>query len=223
VRRRFHATLLVVLLSLPGAAASAAELEVAVVGVDGAPVADAVVMLRSPAATAAPKTAAPRGGAETATVDQSHKQFSPWLQAVRVGTQVKFANHDDITHHVYSFSPAKRFSYRLQTGAVEGPLAFDAPGVVVLGCNIHDWMVGYVYVTDAPRFLVTDAQGKARFSELAAGAWQVQLWHPGLTANGAPPDRQVALAADDRLEISLKLEAKLRETGPRRPLAGADY
>ena len=217
-RGRISGVLIAALAALAAVGVPAAELEVAVVGVDGKPVASAVVMLRSNVAAAAPRAAA-----AAATVDQMNKQFAPWVQVLRVGTPVRFANHDDITHHVYSFSPAKRFAYRLQTGEVQGPLDFDAPGVVVLGCNIHDWMVGYLYVTDAPRALVTDADGRARFGALAAGAWQVQVWHPGLTAAAAPPDRSVMLAADDRLSISLKLGAALRETGPRRPLAGSDY
>jgi plastocyanin len=215
-RARIACGLFAALVAAAGPRASAAELEVAVVGVDGKAIGDAVVMLRASGVV-------PARAPSTITVDQQGKQFTPWVQALRVGTAVKFANHDDITHHVYSFSPAKRFSYRLQTGEVQGPLAFDAPGVVVLGCNIHDWMVGYLFVTDAPRFLVSDASGHARFADLGAGGWTVQVWHPGLTAAAAPPDRSVTLAADDSLKISLKLNAPLRETGPRRPLAGADY
>ncbi len=214
-RSRIACGLFAVLIAAAGPFASAAELEVAVVGADGAPIGDAVVMLRSSSAVPNRLTAI--------TVDQQAKQFKPWVQALRVGSAVRFSNHDDITHHVYSFSPTKRFSYRLQTGEVQGPLVFDAPGVVVLGCNIHDWMVGYLFVTDAPRFLVSDATGHARFTELGAGEWRVQVWHPGLTAAAAPPDRQVTLATDDALKIGLKLSAPLRETGPRRPLAGADY
>ena len=198
-----------------GRPARAADLEVTVLAVDGAPVSDAVVMLRASGATPQPRS--------TITVDQMGKAFKPWVQVLRVGSQVRFANHDDITHHVYSFSPAKRFAYRLQTGEVQGPLDFDAPGVVVLGCNIHDWMVGYLFVTDAPRALTTDAAGRARFADLAAGDWTVQVWHPGLTATAAPPDQAVKLSNGESARFSLKLGAQLRETGPRRPLAGGDY
>ena len=52
--------------------------------------------------------------------------------------------------------------------------------MVVLGCNIHDWMLGYIYVTDDPRFGVSDAQGHVRLDNLPAGAYHVTLWHPQL-------------------------------------------
>jgi len=79
---------------------------------------------------------------------------------------------------VYSFSPAKRFELRLYEGTPSDPVLFDKPGVVVLGCNIHDGMLGYVYVTDDPRFGVTDHQGKLTLDNLPVGEYRVTLWHP---------------------------------------------
>ena len=52
---------------------------------------------------------------------------------------------------------------RSSTAPVRGGSAavvFDKPGVVVLGCNIHDWMVGYVYVSESPYFAKTNAEGR---------------------------------------------------------------
>jgi hypothetical protein len=46
---------------------------------------------------------------------------------------------------------------------------FDRPGVVVLGCNIHDWMLGYIYVADTPYFGKTDADGGVRIEPFPAG------------------------------------------------------
>jgi hypothetical protein len=91
---------------------------------------------------------------------------------------VSFPNRDDIRHQVYSFSPAKRFELRLYKGTPSEPVLFDKPGLVVLGCNIHDWMVGYIYVTDDPWFAVSDATGTLHLDALPAGRYQVTLWHP---------------------------------------------
>ena len=199
-------------------AARGGELGVAVRDRTGLAVQYAVVLL-DPAVSEAPRRAPP----VSAVVDQKDKQFHPWVLAVSVGAAVSFANHDDITHHVYSFSPAKRFSYRLQTGEVQGPLAFDAPGVVVLGCNIHDWMVGYLFVTDAPRFLVSDATGHARFTELGAGEWRVRVWHPGLAEDAARYDQQVTIVGDGAARVEVRFATSLRETGPRHPLESGSY
>lgn len=152
--------------------ASAATLEVAAYQADGRPVADAVVTLRGPAD-------APQGVLK-ADMDQRGQRFAPHVLAVHTGTQVRFPNSDNIRHQVYSFSAAKRFELRLYEGTPTDPLLFDKPGVVVLGCNIHDWMLGYIYVTDDPRFGVSDAQGRVHLEHLPAGDYHLTLWHPQL-------------------------------------------
>ena len=98
------------------------------------------------------------------------------MLAVHTGTAVSFPNSDNIRHHVYSFSPAKRFELRLYQ-ARRRPVVFDKPGVVVLGCNIHDWMLGYVYITDDPFFAVSDDAGRLAL-DLPPGRYTASLWHP---------------------------------------------
>ena len=149
---------------------SAAGLQAVLVDAQGQPLADALITLRGPLGA---------GAAEPpAVMDQVARQFQPRVLAVHTGSAVSFPNSDTIRHHVYSFSPAKRFELRLYQGTPSEPVIFDKPGVVVLGCNIHDWMVGYVYVTDDPWFAVADEQGRVTFDGLPAGRYAVSLWHP---------------------------------------------
>lgn len=170
--RIFHFLSLAALLLAPIGSASAATLEVLAYQADGRPVADAVVTLQGPAS-------APQGALK-ADMDQRDQRFAPHVLAVHTGTQVRFPNSDNIRHQVYSFSTTKRFELRLYEGTPAAPLLFDKPGVVVLGCNIHDWMLGYIYVTDDPRFGVSDDQGRVRLADLPAGDYRLTLWHPQL-------------------------------------------
>ncbi|MDB5983098.1 MAG: hypothetical protein JWQ69_4113 [Pseudomonas sp.] len=149
---------------------SAATLDAEVVDQQGKPLEDAVLTLQGPLGktVAAPK----------ADMDQRAHQFAPHVLAVHTGTQIAFPNSDNIRHQVYSFSPAKRFELRLYEGTPSLPVLFDKPGVVVLGCNIHDWMLGYVYVTDDPWFSVSDSEGALKLNALPAGHYRVTLWHP---------------------------------------------
>ncbi|MGB3126505.1 MAG: methylamine utilization protein [Pseudomonas sp.] len=151
---------------------AAATLDVFTRQADGTAVSDAVVTLQGPVGVPA--------GTLKADMDQRGQQFAPRVLAVHTGTQIRFPNSDNIRHQVYSFSAAKRFELRLYEGTPADPLLFDKPGVVVLGCNIHDWMLGYVYVTDDPRFGVSDAQGRVRLDGLPAGTYHVTVWHPQL-------------------------------------------
>lgn len=151
----------------------AASLQAQVVDQQGHPLAGAVVTLRGGPVAATP-------GAK-AIMDQRKQEFVPHVLAVRTGTLINFPNSDNIRHQVYSFSPPKRFELRLYEGTPTEPLLFDKPGVVVLGCNIHDWMLGYIYISDDPWFGVTDANGKLAIDQLPPGHYAVTLWHPQVT------------------------------------------
>ncbi len=113
-------------------------------------------------------------------MDQVDRRFVPRVLAVPTGSEVTFPNSDDVRHHVYSFSPAKTFELSLFSGTDAPPVTLGQAGVVVLGCNIHDSMVGYILVTDSPQYAVSDAQGKVQLPDLPAGERPVSWWHPQL-------------------------------------------
>ncbi|PAY01418.1 methylamine utilization protein [Pseudoalteromonas sp. HM-SA03] len=110
-----------------------------------------------------------------AVMDQINKQFVPFILTIQKGQLVNFPNSDDIRHHVYSFSVVKPFELKLYAGMPNQPLKFENAGVVVLGCNIHDSMVGYIYIADDKQVLVSDADGVVTLPDSAK---QVTVWHP---------------------------------------------
>jgi plastocyanin len=136
-----------------------------------------------------------------AVMDQVDLQFMPHVLVVKTGTLIEFPNSDSVNHHVYSFSPAKAFELPLYKGDVHAPLSFDSPGVVTLGCNIHDSMLGYILVVDTPYFTRTDRDGRAKFAQLPDGQYVVRVWTPRARGESAPAEQAVSLAdgKDDRL------------------------
>lgn len=122
----------------------------------------------------------PAGVSATAVMDQQDMQFQPRVLAVAAGTQVSFPNSDDVRHHVYSFSTAKAFELRLFKGTEAPPVRFEQAGPVIIGCNIHDSMVGYILVTDSPWYQVSDPAGRVTLEQLPSGSWPVSWWHPSL-------------------------------------------
>lgn len=164
---------LLVLLALPLAAVHAANPSVSgsVTGPDGSAVAGAVVFVQTPpaAATVTPRT--------MAVVDQVNKTFVPGVLPIAVGTSVRFPNHDQIHHHVYSFSPIKTFELPLYKGDDAPPVVFDKVGVVRIGCNIHDWMSGIILVLPSPYFAVTGADGRFVLEDLPNGTHVLVAWH----------------------------------------------
>lgn len=114
----------------------------------------------------------------TAIMDQKNNTFVPRVMAVKVNTLVRFPNSDNIRHHVYSFSPTKRFELRLYHGVTAEPVLFDRPGQVVLGCNIHDSMLGYIYVVDSEYYGLSDKTGAVTIQGLPPGDYRLEIQHP---------------------------------------------
>jgi plastocyanin len=140
---------------------------------DGKGIAEAIVFVQSP--DNGPH--APPGVNPMATMDQIEKTFVPGLLPIVVGTSVRFPNHDQIRHHVYSFSRTKTFELPLYKGTEAPPVLFDKTGVVKVGCNIHDWMSGIILVLPTPWFAETDTEGRYTLSDLPAGQYSVVVWH----------------------------------------------
>ncbi len=128
----------------------------------------------------APAAAAP-APVEAVLIAQEKQEFLPYVSVVAVGTTVNFPNRDTVKHHVYSSSKAKKFELPLYAGEAREAVRFEQPGVVTLGCNIHDWMLAYVVVVATPWFAKSDADGTARISA-PPGRYRIEMWQPRLAA-----------------------------------------
>ncbi len=175
-------------LTITSFAADAAPVSIDVRGFDGRPLAGAVVTIETP--TAPPVTV--RG---PYMVEQRDIAFQPHVLIVPVGAAVGFPNRDKVRHHVYSFSKAKRFDLKLYGREDARTVTFDTPGVVPLGCNIHDSMSGFVYVTATPFAALTDAAGHVAMTGVPAGGAIVRVWHPSIRAPGSTASQPVTVAA----------------------------
>jgi plastocyanin len=198
------------------AAAHGAELRVSVKDHKGKPVADAVIV-----AVPLDSKNALRGKPAGEAVDQIDKQFVPYVKPVFVGATVRFPNSDNIRHQVYSFSPAKKFELPLYGGLDATPVIFDKPGVVVLGCNIHDWMIGYIYVSETPFFAKTGAAGSAVIADLPVGEYTVRVWHPNLAHTEDTTNRHVNLSPDEPTSAEWQLDLKPNFRVPRASGSGS--
>ena len=163
----------------------------------GSPVVDAVVY-----AVAAAGGVEMRGK-KIVAVEQLDREFVPYVSVIQAGTTVTFPNRDPILHHVYSFSTARAFEIKLYTGKSPSEILFDKPGVVTLGCNIHDWMIGYILVVPTAYFGKSDASGVARLGDVPAGSYELRAWHPQQRA--AAPNQALALESNARAHFAIEV------------------
>jgi len=177
---------LTILLTGASSASFSGVLEVTVRDEKGRPIKDAVVY------AVAKDDAVSKTSTDVRTIiDQIDKEFIPYVIPVKVGTAVYFPNHDQTRHHVYSFSQTKKFEIPLYIGTPSNPVIFDKPGVVVLGCNIHDWMSAYVFILETPFYAVTGADGKVKIGNPPSGEYDVQIWHSGMKTKPQSIKKQI--------------------------------
>ena len=180
-------------------ASQAGELQVLFTDADGQPVPEAVIEIVSPTVPL------PADWPLTGAMDQKDKEFIGPLLMVVKNSLVSFPNSDDIHHHVYSFSETKPFELPLYTGNSAAPVLFDNAGVVVIGCNIHDWMVGYIYVGETHLMAMSDAAGKAVLSDLPAGDYTFKVWHVRGRANELAQTYTATIGAEGSANVNVQL------------------
>jgi plastocyanin len=193
------------LLTLFGAGvARAGDLTVVVKDSQGRPVADAVVMAD------ATGRAAPTSG--HFVISQKNMAFVPFVLVIPVGSTVEFGNLDPFRHHVYSFSPAKKFELKLFGQGQTRPVRFDKPGLVAIGCNIHDSMQAFIQVVSTPFAGKTDQQGRVTLRGVPNNLRELRVWHPYLRA----PGNQLVLKVDGSKTATIPVSVSLRRPAPMR-------
>lgn len=198
VARTFSAILLAC--CLPGAGHA---LEVRILGSDGKPLPGATVSAGDTSHTPPPLP-------DSAIVDQRDKRFEPHVSVIAPGAAVQFPNSDDTRHHVYSFSPGNTFELKLYRTGDAPPVVFENPGIVTLGCNIHDNMKAYIVVSDDPAIALSNADGIADLGWLPGGkAVTLNVWHPQLQETVS-----LALSGDETADGSATITLPLTWSDP---------
>jgi len=193
---------LAVCAALLAAPSPAATLLVNVQKRDGTPLAGAVVTVEAEQPAQAPAVPV------QAIMDQVNLAFVPDVLVIPVHSTVQFPNSDAVSHQVYSFSSARRFQLPLYRGKPYPPVQFDQPGVVTLGCNIHDNMLAYIVVTAARFFGRSDARGAWTAIDVPGGRYRVRVWHP-LLNEPADVQQSVEVGAD-RAVVEVRMSKNLR-------------
>jgi plastocyanin len=157
----------------------------------GTAVADAVVLVDGPSVPAAPD-------APHAVIEQRNDTFAPHVVAVAVGTTVDFPNHDPALHDVYG----AHFDLGMYPQGESRSHRFDEPGVVRIGCNVHDKMEAFVVVHTNPWAAVTDAEGAYTITGVSPGRYTIRVWHESRGGRQVP----VTLQAGEVLPLDLQLQ-----------------
>jgi plastocyanin len=185
--------------------AAAADLVVSLRTAGGKPVSDAVVTLY-PASGTPPVSQAHFDW--PMRMAQQHLQFTPFVLIVPVGAVVAFPNMDAVRHHVYSFSPVKRFELKLYGRDETRTVRFDHAGAVPLGCNIHDSMIAFIKVVDTPYAAKTGADGEVVLHDAPGGGVVMHIWHPYMKSPGNEIVRAIVIPRGGTARETLNVDMR---------------
>ena len=218
IRQVTAQTVGLLLLVLAAATSSASEVDVYVVDRDGQAVADvAVFAMKSGGRNQLPASTA------SAVMEQIDKQFVPHLLVIQAGTSVEFPNSDSVAHHVYSFSHPNKFMLPMYKGFAHPPVTFEHSGVVILGCNIHDHMLGYILVVDSVNYTKTDDSGKASLSLEKPEDYEIKIWSPRIRDQEELLSKKVVNPKSMDLVVGFQLARKLGPPHGDQVAAWQDY
>lgn len=187
--------------SLSATSTQAGTFSLTLVDQEGSPFKGAIVSLL-PTSPGAEKLSASMPLRKSVMV-QRDKQFDPHIVAVQKGGMVDFPNEDGIKHQVYSLSEKLQFDLLVGQGETKTGPAMNASGVVSLGCNIHDWMQAYVYVTDTPWFATTDDTGSVTLNLPDNEHFRWEIWHPRFSESEQGLSGDIVIPGDKML-VTLK-------------------
>ena len=134
------------------------------------------------------------------------------------GTTVDVTSSDPVAHNVHSHATKNEApNWQIPGPGKMLPLKLEKREAIKFTCDIHNWMTGYIFVTDNDYYAVTgykDKDGKwigsdayegssdtgtYMIKDVPAGKYRLQAWHEELGTTKA----QVVEVADGEVKINL--------------------
>lgn len=108
-------------------------------------------------------------------------RFKPHILPVLKGSIIDVPNMDTVRHNAFSPEPIPGKKEKITLGTydvgVTKTFKIDNPGELVLLCNIHKEMSGYVVVLENPYFALTDENGGFTIENVPPGKYRLNTWH----------------------------------------------
>jgi len=153
---------------------------------------DTVVYLKS-----VPGTYKPRAH----EMDQQGMKFIPHILVVTQGDSVKFLNHDNVAHNVYS-PDAEGYNLGSFKQNEDRSYTFQKAGVYSQLCSIHPEMLGYIFVGQNPYAAAVDKKGGYVIKNVPPGSYQLAVWNSKLKG----PEKAVVVTAGKTVEENITVK-----------------
>ncbi len=129
-------------------------------------------------------------------------RFLPRVQLARPGAPTKTTSHDALLHTTNAQQDGGRtlFNVGLPVPNMVITRPLNGAGLVRITCNTHQWMRGFITVTD-DLAAVTGADGSFRLTGVPPGTYELKVWHELLKT--APVRVTVTAAGTAAVKLAL--------------------
>lgn len=136
------------------------------------------------------------------TVTNDKCRFLPRVQLARPGAPTKTTSHDALLHttNAQQDGGPTLFNVGLPVPNMVVTRPLKGPGLVRITCNTHQWMRGFIMVTDEMA-AVTGADGSFTLRGVPPGTYELRVWHELLKA--APVKVTVTAKAPATVKLAL--------------------
>jgi plastocyanin len=153
---------------------------------------------------------APPEDEKTPVVDQKSCEFHPHVQVIRTGQTLEIVNNDPVLHNIEAKQNLKTlFNHSQPKQGMTQEEKIEHPGLVIIDCQAHPWMSGYVYVLPHAYHAVTGEDGKFKLTNVPHGEHELHVWQEHLGERVV----KIKVEAGKTAELEYEVEAQTRRRG----------
>jgi plastocyanin len=138
------------------------------------------------------------------TLDQKQCEYHPHAQIIPVGSTLDILNDDDVLHNIKT-EPGSKTSFNVAQPKFKKKIEqkLNTPEMVKVECNVHGWMKAVLVVTPNPYYVLTDAKGSFKITDVPPGKYTLKVWHEKL----GEQTKEVTVNANEEAKVALEMKS----------------
>jgi plastocyanin len=134
-------------------------------------------------------------------LDQKKCMFVPHVVLMKPG-KLEVANSDPVTHNIHIYARYNRASnHMMAPGSTPIELTLRRPETIMVRCDIHPWMQGYIVVAKNPYYAISQSGGAFTLTDVPPGTYQLKVWQKKIGTKV----QQVTVQAGKTTTVTFKL------------------
>jgi len=136
-------------------------------------------------------------------------QFDPHVQAIPVGSIV-VVNSDPVMHNTHGFLGKQTvFNQAMPTKGMRIEKPTRKAGMMRIECDVHGWMLAWVYAAEHPYHAVTGKDGSFSIPDVPPGSYTLVAWQEAADVTEVPVTVKPKEATQQTIELKNATEQNI--------------